>query len=179
MRKVLLFPGAFNPPHLGHGAILETALKKETFDEVWIIPSGNRDDKVISTTYEDRRNLGNLFVEFLRTKISTPIKLVTDELDDTTGRYTQEILQQIKSRPDIQTIQLIGSDGMTSLQESPGGEIRAEDFIVVQRDPTDISSTQIRNMVQEGNTDYHNLVPQEIANYIDEHGLYLSHKSTP
>lgn len=172
MRKVLLFPGAFNPPHLGHGAILETALKKETFDEVWIIPSGNRDDKVISTTYENRRNLGNLFVEFLRTKISTPIKLVTDELDDTTGRYTQEILQEIKSRPDIQTIQLIGSDGMANLQESSDGELEAKDFIVVPRDATEISSTHIRTLIEKGDMGYYDLVPKEIADYIESHNLY-------
>ncbi len=172
MKKVLLFPGAFNPPHLGHVAILELALKSESFDEIWIIPSGNRDDKVISTTYENRRNLGNLFTKFLQTKISTPIKLVTDELDDTTGRYTQEILGEIKSRRDIQTIQLIGSDGMSKLQESPNEELNTKDFIVVPRDATNISSTQIRAMIEKGDVGYRNLVPEEIADYIKIHGLY-------
>jgi nicotinate-nucleotide adenylyltransferase len=172
MKKVLLFPGAFNPPHLGHVAILEATLKKESFDEIWIIPSGNRDDKVISTTYEDRRNFGNLFVEFLRKKISTPIKLITDELDDAKGRPTQEILEEIKSQPDIQTVQLIGSDGMVSLQASSDKQLNMEDFIVAQRDSTDISSTQIRIMIQNGDWGYQNLVPQEIADYIDINGLY-------
>lgn len=172
MKKVLLFPGAFNPPHLGHVEILEAALKNETFDEVWIIPSGNRDDKVISTTYEDRRNLGNLFVEFLQTKVTTPIKLVTDELNDTTGRYTQEILKEIKSRPDIQTIQLIGSDGMANLQESFDGELEAKDFIVAPRDPTEISSTRIRAMIEKGDMGYGDFIPEEIADYIETHGLY-------
>src|SRR4051812_39021789 len=106
MKKVLIYPGAFNPPHYGHVATVELALKKYPFDEVWIIPSGKREDKIISTTYNDRRNLSNLFVEFLKTKIAIPAKLITDELDDTEGRFTSEILGKIKSQPDVEITQL-------------------------------------------------------------------------
>ncbi|MEG1801427.1 MAG: adenylyltransferase/cytidyltransferase family protein, partial [Oscillospiraceae bacterium] len=38
--KILLFGGAFDPPHLGHIAILKSALKCEDFDRAVIMPTG-------------------------------------------------------------------------------------------------------------------------------------------
>lgn len=172
MKKVLLFPGAFNPPHNGHIDALEKALTKDSFEEVWILPSGKRDDKTISIDYKDRRALGYLFVDFLKSKIDTPIKLLTDELDDTQGRYTQEILEAIKSQPDVKVVQLIGSDGMTNLQAVSDEKLNMDDFVVVERKETDVSSTRIRTMIENNDSGYRNLVPSEIGDYIDTHGLY-------
>jgi len=194
MKKILIYPGAFNPPHYGHVATIELALKNSVFDELWIIPSGKRDDKVIPTTYEDRRGLGNLFVNFLKTKIKMPVKLVTDELDDTEGKFTHEILGKIKSQPDVEVTQLIGLDGMLHLYKKliAIGVFETEKYIVIQRPGyelpddfvhgfnivtveetgQDISSTQIRNMVNDGDSNYKKLVPEEIATYISEHSLY-------
>ena len=57
MKKILFFPGAFNPPHNGHISLVQTALNQFTFDEVWIMPSGRRDDgKIISTNYEQKNS---------------------------------------------------------------------------------------------------------------------------
>jgi nicotinic acid mononucleotide adenylyltransferase len=200
MKKILIYPGAFNPPHYGHVETIELALKNNSFDELWIIPSGKRDDKVITTTYEDRRGLGILFVGFLKTKINIPVKLVTDELDDTEGKLTREILGKIKSQPDIEVTQLIGIDGILHLYKKliAMGVFETERYIVIQRtgyelpdDFThgsniviekeetghDISSTQIRNMASVGDDNYKSLVPEEIATYISEHSLYQRHPS--
>jgi nicotinate (nicotinamide) nucleotide adenylyltransferase len=196
MKKVLIYPGAFNPPHYGHISTVELALKKQSFDEVWIIPSGKRDDKIISTSYEDRRNLGNIFVEFLKQKYGVPVKLVTDELDDLDGKFTHEILGKIKSQSEIDVTQLIGLDGMMNLYQKimDSNAFETEKYIVVRRFgyeapesffhnrnilmidelTQDISSTQIRNMVHCGDANYQKLVPEEIADYIKNHSLYLN-----
>ena len=193
MKKILIFPGAFNPPHLGHVSAIAKVLQSHSFDEVWIVPSGKRDDKTIVTSYEDRRALNSLFVSHLKTVLTTPVKLVTDELDDTEGKYTKEILQRIKSQPDTDFTQLIGMDGLIHLRQYLSDEQFArEKFIVVDRSgyaiPKDmtfgnnvifsnescgeISSTMLRIMAREGNSEYEKFVPAEIATYIKEHSLY-------
>ena len=194
MKKVLIYPGAFNPPHYGHVSTLEIALKHKSFDEIWIIPSGKRDDKVISTKYEDRRNMGKLFVDFLKTKIDTPIKLRTDELDNIEGKGTKEILKNIKSEQETQITQLIGLDGLLNLKKNlSSNEFEEEKFLVINRPGYellenvaygdnviflkgsaggDISSTQIRNMIRNNDESYKELVPPNISTYIKENNLY-------
>ncbi len=191
MKKILLYPGAFNPPHLGHASIIEIAVKRVPFDEIWIMPSGNRSDKAISTTYENRRKLNELFVDHLKSQITVPVKLITAELDDIDGRNTPEIIQEIKSQPGTQVTQLIGLDGFLSLRPKlVAGEkflvvkrqgyemsidpVSADDILILDRMSQDISSTTIRKMVQEHNLEYKALVPKEVGKYIEENKLYLS-----
>ena len=132
MKKILLFPGAFNPPHNGHTEAVERALKKESFDELWIMPSGKRNDKTITTSYEQRRVLGNLFVEYLQSKINMPVKLITAELDNMNGKFTHEILEEVKSQSDMEITQLIGLDGFLDLQKGKLIDSQ-EKFIVINR----------------------------------------------
>lgn len=189
----MLFPGAFNPPHCGHAEAVIKVLEKNKnkFDELWIMPSGKRDDKNITTDYKYRRALGNLFVEHLRPKIDISIKLVTAELDDKSGKFTHEILKEIKSQPDIQVTQLIGLDGFLSIKN--GLSNNEESFIVIKRkgyelpenfshggsiiildeETNPISSTQIRDMVKNNDDGYKKLVPKTIAEYIEKHNLYF------
>jgi len=192
MKKILLFPGAFNPPHYGHIEIIGIALKKYSFDELWIVPSGKRDDKNITTNYEDRRNLGNLFVEYLQSKINIPVKLITAELDNLDGRFTYEILKEIKSKSNIEITQLIGLDGFLGLQKSklindqekfiimnrhcyelPKNFFCNENIIILEEITQSISSTQIRNMIKNNDVGYKKFVPDKIATYIENHNLYF------
>lgn len=193
MRKILLFPGAFNPPHYGHtDAVIKVLEKyKNTFDELWIVPSGKRNDKDIATGYEHRRIIGSLFVEYLKPIIDIPVKLVTAELDDKSGKFTHEILKDIKSQPDMQITQLIGLDGFLSIKDRLLGN--EESFIIIKRKGYELpenfshrdniiifdeeakptSSTQIRDMVKNHDGGYKKLIPGKIATYIEEHNLYL------
>ena len=179
MKKILLFPGAFNPPHNGHVLAVEVALKRMSFDEIWIMPSGKRNDKTISITYKDRRDLGNLFVEYLQKKTTIPVKLITNELDDQKQRATEELLREVKSQPDMQFAQLIGLDGYLKI----GKKIPAEKFIVMQRPEyklssdftqndnvvildgavSDISSTSIRTLIQNHDLRYKKLMPKYLS----------------
>lgn len=201
MKKILIYPGAFNPPHLGHVHALQVALKYDSsFDEVWIIPSGNREDKHISTTYEQRKVLGNLFVEYLQTKISIPVLLNTSELDNpdnkTTGEIIDEILKHIHTTHGTHAIGLIGIDGYLFLQKKSNNseKFKNDAFLVVDRFGTqlpedfvssgnaefvhdtqgvDISSTHIRNLIINGDDRYKTLMPPAISKYIETHKLYL------
>jgi len=191
MKKVLFYPGTFNPPHFGHTSAVIVALEKITFDEVWIMPSGKRVDKEISTSLQDRKNMSSILVEYLQSLTDIPIKLLADALEENNTKYTHEIIVEPKERSGCEIYQLVGIDGYLGIKERVIGP--NEKFIVIERlghefpksiKPNDnliilsekvegISSTLIRDMVKCGNDEYKKLVPEKIALYIKDSGLYL------
>lgn len=193
MKKILFYPGTFNPPHLGHASVVLTALKELAFDEVWILPSGKRVDREIPTSAEDRKRLSQIFTGYIQSKTSVPVKLVTDAIDGVGGKYTHEIIVDLKSKPGYEIYQLCGIDGFISIKERVIGP--KEKFVINKRSgyevPSDlsinsnltfldeeieaagISSTKIRDMIKNGNNEYKKLVTKDIADYIDEKGLYI------
>jgi nicotinate (nicotinamide) nucleotide adenylyltransferase len=197
MRKILLYPGAFNPPHLGHESLIKTALDKIPFDEVWIMPSGNRADKVIAISFADRRALGQLFVESVQSKVSAIIKLITTEIDEgntkSTSQLIHELLNKLEAQPDIELTQLIGMDGLEFLARKYGANLEEGGrYLAVERkgyqleaavnptkvtfledkDQIGLSSTQVRELAKNGETRYKELVSAPIADYIEQHRLY-------
>ena len=186
----MLYPGTFNPPHLGHASAVLVALKNVAFDEAWILPSGKRVDREIPTSVQDRRNLAALFVDYLHTQTQVPVRLVEDALNGVDGKYTHEVIVDIKSRSEDEIYQLCGTDGFTSIKERVIGP--DEKFVIIKRSGYDfpeelttsnnlvildeeiggISSTKIREMVKNSNEGYKKLIPEKIASYIEEKGLY-------
>ena len=191
MKKILFYPGTFNPPHLGHVSAVMVALDNVDFDEVWIMPSGKRVDREISTSPEDRRNLGKIFVEYLQTLTEIPVKLITTAVDNVGGKYTHEYIVELKAKSENEIFQLVGIDGYMSIKERVMGP--NEKFIVIKRsgynfpeelnsnkniiilDETvkGLSSTKIREMIKKGDEGYKKLIPNGIAAYIEEKALYL------
>jgi nicotinate (nicotinamide) nucleotide adenylyltransferase len=191
MKKILFYPATFNPPHIGHSSLVLTALQKMNFDEVWILPSGKRVDKEISDNTKDREEMSRLFVEHLKSETNVPIRLVTDAINNTEGKYTHEVIMDLKSKSNDEIYQLAGTDGYTAIKERVIGP--NEKFIISKREgfgfPDElysrpnltvideaiygISSTIIREMVKNGDIEYKKFVPNKIADYIENKGLYL------
>lgn len=190
MKKILFYPGTFNPPHLGHALTVEAALKSIDFDEVWIMPSGKRVDREMTTSSEDRKNLGSLFVEYLKTETNIPVKLITIAVDEVGGKYTHEVIMELKAESNDEIFQLCGIDGFLAIKERvigpdekyvihkrPGYEF-PDNFVlnsnlVILNSVSDVSSTKVREMIKNGNEEYKKLVPEEVALYIEEKKLYL------
>lgn len=197
MKKVLLYPGAFNPPHLGHESLIKTALNAIPFDEVWIMPSGNRPEKSIATSFADRRALGQLFVESVQTKVAATIKLITSEIEEGNTKSTSELihglLDEIERQPNIEITQLIGIDGLEFIARKYGVDLEENSrYLAVERkgyqleatiDPSKVifledkdqlglSSTLVRELVKNGDAKYKELVSAPIAEYIEQHRLY-------
>ncbi len=191
MKKILFYPLTCNPPHFGHATAVKVALHNLEFDEVWIMPSGKRVDKEISTSLEDRKNMALLFVQYLQKEYTIPVVGITIAVDNTDSRYTHEIIMELKSDPHHEIFQLCGTDGFTGIKERVIGA--HEKFVVIKRVGFElpeslnqmtnltildggvnlISSTKIREMIKNGSEDYKKLVPENIATYIKERGLYL------
>ncbi|MEK7552080.1 MAG: hypothetical protein AAB534_01555 [Patescibacteria group bacterium] len=189
MKKILFYPGTFNPPHFGHASAVKVALENITFDEVWILPSGKRVDREIPTSPKDRKDLGNVFVKYLRSVISIPVKLIMAAIEND-GRYTHEIIVELKSQSENEIFQLCGIDGFLAIKERviglnekfviikrSGYEFPEEltlnnNLVILEEEVGGISSTKIREMVKNGDERYKKLVPEGITSYIEENGLY-------
>ncbi|HEY9480976.1 MAG TPA: nicotinate-nicotinamide nucleotide adenylyltransferase [Candidatus Paceibacterota bacterium] len=190
MKKILFYPGTFNPPHFGHVSAIQVATSNLDFDEVWIMPSGNRVDKVIPTSVEDRKNLSNIFIEYLRTVIKIPVKPIMAALENVDGKYTHEVIMELKNQSENEIFQLVGIDGFLGIKERVIGP--NEKFVIIKRSGYEfpeelksnknlvildegvpgISSTKIREMIKNGDDGYEKLVPEKIASYIEERSLY-------
>ena len=191
MKKILLYPLTCNPPHLGHASAVKVAVDNLTFDEVWIMPGGKRLDKQVDTSYEDIRNLGNIFVAYLQTEIIIPVKMVATAIDNVDSKYTHEVIMEIKSQSENEIFQLCGVDGYTSIKERvigpneqfviikragyeiPEGVSSKENVTILDEGVGGISSTKIREMVKSGDTGYKKMVPEKVAAYIEARGLYM------
>jgi nicotinic acid mononucleotide adenylyltransferase len=121
-----------------------------------------------------------------------PVRLITDALDGVEGKYTHEIIVDLKSNPEYEVYQLCGTDGFTSIKERvigqnekfiiskrAGYEIPANIlensnlyFIDEEKDFQGISSTKIREMIKNGDDQYKKLLPNLITDYIEDKGLY-------
>lgn len=55
-RETIVYGGAFNPPTIAHEMILQACIDYacDNDDEVWLLPSGNRYDKAITTPVDKR-----------------------------------------------------------------------------------------------------------------------------
>lgn len=45
MKEIAIFGGTFDPPTRAHEAIVDACLARKDIDEVWVMPSGQRQDK--------------------------------------------------------------------------------------------------------------------------------------
>ncbi|MEI8062346.1 MAG: hypothetical protein WCG97_03560 [bacterium] len=191
MKKILFYPGTFNPPHLGHASTVKVAVDSINFDEVWIMPAGKRVDKQVPTSYEDRKNLGVIFVEYLVSQINVPVKLISRAVDNIDGKYTHEHIEELKAQSEDEIFQLVGIDGYLGIKERVIGP--GERFVIIKRSGYEvpkellsnsnlmildegvsgISSTRIREMVKNGDEGYKKLVPDKVVAYIEKAGLYL------
>ena len=109
--KLLFYGGSFDPPHLGHRKLLESAVKVIQPELVLVIPSGISPHKRKSTTpFGERVNMCRLaFSDIENVKIST--------IEGKGSKsYTVKTIRYLKKRyPGKKLYMLIGSDMLTTL----------------------------------------------------------------
>ena len=197
MPEIGLMGGSFNPIHCGHVALARAALESGRVERVLFLPTGNPPHKKEGLADKfDRLRMVELAVEH-----ETGMEVCRDEIDRDGVIYTVDTLAALKRKmPDCTLTYLIGADTLRALGTwrrvetvierckflvmMREGETREEvirlaglwtqrgaqiDFLDARK--MDISSTQIREQIQKG-LPFERLVPQAVADYIHEHGLY-------
>lgn len=197
MPEIGLMGGSFNPIHCGHVALARAALESGRVERVLFLPTGNPPHKKEGLADKfDRLRMVELAVEH-----EAGMAVCREEIDRDGVIYTVDTLAALKRKMSGCTLTyLIGADTLRALGTwrrvetvierckflvmMREGETREEvirlaglwtqrgaqiDFLDARK--MDISSTQIREQIQKG-LPFERLVPQAVADYIHEHGLY-------
>ncbi|MDO4364512.1 MAG: nicotinate (nicotinamide) nucleotide adenylyltransferase [Clostridia bacterium] len=194
--KTGIFGGAFNPVHNGHLALAEHYKKSLSLDRIIFIPTADPPHKPSDGLIDgkERINMLNLCVG--------KNELVSDMEFRRDGKsYTYLTLCELKELyPDDEFYLIVGADQffyfekwykfeeimslatvVTAAREKNQYDemlgFKAEhpnlaDVIVSEFDVIDISSSQIRDMIKNGE-DVSEFIPKKVNEYIKEHGLYV------
>lgn len=201
MRRIGLFGGTFNPPHVGHLRLASLAADAAQLDMVIIMPASVPPHKEAPglATGEDR-------IALCRRTFTDPRFIVSDmELRRAGKSYTVETLRALHDcYPEDKLYLIIGSDMLLSFDRwfcweeilslcsllvlsrendlSPQmlrdyasqtlGLTEEEGFRILETAPLELSSTMIRERIAKGEDAAALLTPQGYA-YIKEKGLYL------
>lgn len=198
MKRIGLFGGSFDPPHLVHLSAAKIALSYFLLDEIWFILSGNPPHK----------NQGELTdIEIRKKMLSAVIKedkrfqLKDFEFDVSKVHYTIDTIKHIlESYPNHDFYMIIGSDSYNNLLswKNPEEIAKLVKIIVFRRPkaplkkslkdkfpylllpviPLPISSTLIRKRVQKGlpNDRY---ILDEVQDIIKKYNLYTQKSIRP
>ena len=192
-KKIGIFGGTFNPPHLGHVRLAKEAAEKIGAEKVIIIPSCIPPHKMPGklASGDERMEMCRLAFEDELFEISSI------ELDRGDKSYTVETLRELKRiHPDSELYFIIGSDMLAtftgwykweeiltlahicaaSREKGFKADLsvftpeQRERIIFLETEPLEISSTQIRvEIAKNGTPDYMN---SKVLKYIEDNGLY-------
>ncbi len=195
VRRVGLFGGTFDPVHLAHVALARAALRALRLDELRWIPTGQPWQKARHITpAADREAMVGL-------AIADEPRFVLDriEIERPGPSYTLDTVSALRAaQPGTQWFLIIGADQYASLHTwlhwrslldqvvlavanrpgvAPGidPDVLRHPHRAVPLPMLDISSTDIRRRAASGE-DISQLVPPEVARYIESHGLYRAHE---
>lgn len=188
--KTLIYGGAFDPPTIAHQAVIAECLKLPEFEEVWVMPCGQRRDKNIKSSDYDRLAMLRLMRdEVFPDKQRLDIVGFELFLDYPTTTYlTVGVLATAYGNKDLWYA--YGADSYQRMPSWPGGEELQRDLKVIvftrngeeieKRDGVklvsmagfeNLSSTTVREAVKNG-LDISSYICQSVAKYIKNHRLY-------
>lgn len=192
MKTIAIYPGSFDPPHLGHVMVASYVAQWGGVDAVWIMPSGINPlklDNAPKGSDNDRLEMCRLAVEGI------PGVEVSDfELHLPRPSFTYKTLTALKAAyPDYNFRLIIGADNWQVFNRwrdtekiisefgliiypRPGYELSAENLPenvrVLKEGPLMlISSTFIRQAIADGKSPA-GFLPLNVTNYIAHHHLY-------
>jgi nicotinate-nucleotide adenylyltransferase len=191
LKRIGVFGGSFDPPHIGHLVIAEMARRAMNLDAVYLVPAYQPPHKEGShaSTAHDRLAMTKLSV------LGNAMLKVSDlELRRKGISYTVDTVRAFRKRfPNSELFLIIGSDSLRQFHawKSPA-EILAEVALIVYRRPRsgrtnarlgslnvsfvkgplmEISSSDIRKRIQRGKSIRY-LVRDNVLSFIEKKKLY-------
>ncbi len=189
--KIGLFPGSFNPIHIGHLLLATYMKEKANFDEVWFIVSPQNPLKDVKTLAKEEHRY-----KMVEMAISQHLYFKVSDIEFHLPKpsYTIDTLSELKNTFKEHTFSLIlGEDNLENLHKWKNyEEIIKNNHIYIYNRKTahdytdkwqhphfhyiklpflDISSTEIRSRI-EGQLVIKYMVLESVEKYINEHHLY-------
>lgn len=195
-RRLGLFGGAFDPPHVAHVALARAAVSQLALDELRVCPTGRAWHK--SRPLSDAHHR----LAMARLAFSEVPRVVVDdrELRREGPTYTVDTLRELHhEHPKDTLVLVIGADQADAFDQwresdeiarlaiisvsvrpradEPAGTVDASrlpggQWVPISLPPLSVSATDIRARRASGLGIDH-LVPASVARYIDQHHLYL------
>ncbi len=199
MKKVGILGGTFNPIHMAHLIIAETAREEAGLDDILFIPSGCSYLKDVSDILpaKDRVHMTGLAIED-----NSHFALSTIEIDRGGNSYTCDTLVELKNRyPDQEYYLILGADNLFTMEQWKDPEVifqnvkilaavrgskkRADmeekiaelkekydaDITLLHVRHVDISSSMIREKTAQGRSIRY-MVPEKVREYIMKNHFY-------
>jgi nicotinate-nucleotide adenylyltransferase len=195
-RRLGLFGGAFDPPHVAHVALAQAAVSQLALDELRVCPTGR--------AWHKSRPLSDAHHRLAMAQLAfseVPRVVVDDrELRREGPTYTIDTLRELHhEHPQDTLVLVIGADQADTFDQwresdeiarlaiisvavrpradEPAGTVDASrlpggQWVPISLPPLSVSATDIRARRASGLGIDH-LVPASVARYIDQHHLYL------
>ena len=188
--RTALFGGTFDPLHNGHLTIAKSVLEQGLADEVWLLVTPCNPWKKDSKLLDDKLRY-NMVAEAV--KDMEGVNASDYEFNLPKPSYSANTLRRISADyPDRQFILTIGADNWTKFKNWRDSNYILENYpiivyprkgykvtgltpnsVLLDCPLVNISSTQIRLMVKEGNS-IDKIVPESVAKTIKEKKLYTN-----
>ncbi len=168
--ETIIYGGAFNPPTLAHVAILRACFEyaNDTQADVWVMPSGDRQDKTIHAPRERRLAFVNALIKDATRFDSDKAEVKTTELDRPIAVETIDTVHELQQAyPERSFTFVFGADSTETMADWKGGDELLETLpmLVVEREGSqinamarhalrlnvttpDVSSTQVRRCIE-------------------------------
>jgi nicotinate-nucleotide adenylyltransferase len=188
--KVGLFPGSFNPMHIGHLIIANLAYEATELDQVWFIVSPQNPFKKNKSLLHEFDRL-----DMVQASISEDYHFKVSDIEFNMPKpsYTIDtLIRLVEKYPEHEFSLIIGGDNLAGLPKWKNGNKILEDFkLVVYPRPNstktelikhknvteidapelDISATLIRKLLRAGKSIKY-LVPQPAIDIIEARNLF-------
>jgi nicotinate-nucleotide adenylyltransferase len=194
-RRIGIFGGAFDPPHVGHVALARAAVGQLDLDQLLILPTGQAWHKARALSPNAHR-----LAMAQRAFGDVPRALVDErELRRSGPTYTVDTLRELRREfPGAQLLLVIGADQAEALHgwresaeivrlatlciaararpvdaaaEFDPSNLPQATYQPVELPPMPVSATDVRARVAAGQP-IDQLVPADVARYIGQHSLY-------
>tara|TARA_B100000131_G_scaffold320806_1_gene369877 strand:- start:906 stop:1493 length:588 start_codon:yes stop_codon:yes gene_type:complete len=190
-RKIGVFGGSFDPPHLGHICVAQFVADKRQLDQVLFVVANVQWQKAAEKEMlEPSHRLAMVELAVEESEIFCASSLEIERGGDSVTLETLETLHAIDPKARYELI--IGVDNATTLSTwrrseelekyaeiivvgRPGFQFedveKEFDFVMLDGPRIDTSSAEIRSAVKM-ERDIDHLVPKSVADYIHREGLY-------
>lgn len=187
MKKVCIFGGTFNPPHIGHLIVANEVYHALDIEEIRFMPNAKPPHKESSNVVSGEQRLHMLELAISEFPY---FKVEPYEIEKGGISYTYETMADLQKRePDTQFSFLIGGDMIAYLPKwanidelsknvqligvaRPGFIAETTYPVVMVEAPLiDLSSTMLRNRFRDGK-DVSLLIPEKVQAYIRQENLY-------
>lgn len=190
-KKIGVFGGSFNPPHIAHKIASEYCRDELGLDKMIVVPAGNHPLKE-SADANHRLAMTRLAFGGDDDYIVSDIEAVSEGGKN----YTVDTLQKLRMQTgeEAELYLLIGADNLVQLHRwkdperlfdlakvvvmlRPGADVSDADekylsgSLTVKIPQLEISSSEIRNRIAEGRSVKY-MTDEAVLNYIREHNLY-------